>query len=533
MRIERWYWLILFCVISLGIHVALAYRGPRLSAPVLPGKPSELEVALDPLPVSRVGAPAPSTAPFPLKERTNGTSNRLNGRRLAGLPEPDIAGPRDRMPGLKPGRSAIARQGNDPTKRDRPFGSQAAGSARVAGQMRMRTIDLTAPPLPLKRRIVPAELAGGGSPAPGALLDGNGGLARASAPPEDVLFNGGGAGGTQLPHAPPQIGGGGGRMLPSVENPQAKETTPENKAGAGPGTGGNQGAGKDGGVGFGKGKGVGTQADGKAPLATEKSKPGNGVGAGTGQNIGTQSPGGGTGTGSPLPGTGGTGNGYGQGNGNGIGNGSGNAPEGKARGVPFGGIAGSGKGDPGGGGTGSRGHDGSGALPTTAQGTVHIVYLLDVSYSMSDYDKIGKARVALKQALTELMPYDSFDIIAFDESVHQFSREMKPASFRNRLNAFAYVDALPLGSGTDLSDGLEAAFSIEGVTQIFVLSDGEPNRGISDFTQLLSLLRILNARRIPIHTLALGLGEQFNGVQLLKAIAQQNRGTFRYIDLRD
>src|SRR5437016_5349697 len=49
MRLERWYFLILFCVISLGIHVEVAFHSPPIHADVKPIPPTEIEVALQPL----------------------------------------------------------------------------------------------------------------------------------------------------------------------------------------------------------------------------------------------------------------------------------------------------------------------------------------------------------------------------------------------------------------------------------------------------------------------------------------------------
>src|SRR6185369_8049324 len=104
---------------------------------------------------------------------------------------------------------------------------------------------------------------GGGSPAPGLVLGGKGGAPGPISPPEDIVFNGGGAGGVNLPKAPPRIGGGGGKSILSVENPLAKELIPEEKPGVGPGLGGNQGQGAGGGVGVGRELGIGTRLDGK------------------------------------------------------------------------------------------------------------------------------------------------------------------------------------------------------------------------------------------------------------------------------
>jgi Mg-chelatase subunit ChlD len=138
----------------------------------------------------------------------------------------------------------------------------------------------------------------------------------------------------------------------------------------------------------------------------------------------------------------------------------------------------------------------------------------------------------LKQALAELRPTDTFNIIAFTGRHRAFSPDaLQPATPDNRRAATRWVDRTRLGSGTNLSDALVAALEHTPVTHVFVISDGEPNRGITDPDALRALVRERNRGRAQITTVALGLGEAFPGVALLKALAQENNGTFRYLDL--
>ncbi len=88
-----------------------------------------------------------------------------------------------------------------------------------------------------------------------------------------------------------------------------------------------------------------------------------------------------------------------------------------------------------------------------------------------------------------------------------------------------------MSPNTNMSGGLEVAFALKGVTHIFLLSDGEPSTGIEDPDELRALVKQLNTRRIHLITMALGLGEQFRGMALLKALAEDNDGQFSYINL--
>jgi len=333
----------------------------------------------------------------------------------------------------------------------------------------------------------------------------------------------------------PRTGGGGGKsILTGGANPLG-DGIPEDKPGIGPGKNGGQGTGANGGAGFAKGPGVGIDPAGK--VASLRGKPGAGIGnAPSGSGIGTKPPGGGRGRGAELPGTGGTGTGYGRGKGTGVGDGSDDdAPPARMRGVPFGNVAGL----LGGGGDGGprSGAPGRGAVFGTrvaggGDGVIHIVYALDISGSMRDGHKIDKAKEALKKALGELRRTDTFNIIVFKRDASTFREDSVYATVANVANARAFVDEIRIGDGTNISRAIDLAFDMNGITHLYLMSDGEPNGGINDFNELRRYIRAKNTRGIKITTLALGLGENFPGVQLLKGIAEDNNGAFDYIDMR-
>lgn len=551
LRFERWYWLVLFVLVSLGIHLFLVSQSRAFYIQGLAQRGGEMEVALLPLdepkppPVSKKESP-PKTPPAALKhpapirnlsihkaEKPNHSLSPLHNP--TSPTKPSRVKPLDTPIDRKVAKENVQPGAVDPMKDEKPLPLGLPVGKRDSGMPRLdRAPRLDRNP------------GGGGSPAPGVVLGGKDGAPGPENPPEDVVFNGGGAGGMNLPKAAPRIGGGGGRSILSVENPLAKDAIPEEKPGLGPGLGGGQGAGAGGGAGYSRSRGIGTRLDGKEALATLKSKPGEGIGAGEGRGIGTKPPGGGKGTGAELPGTGGTGVGYGRGSGIGVGEGSGagvgdgsGGRVGRVRGMPFGDVAGLLRGgDPNGGGGigGGPGGPGRGAVfgarPSGGgNGPVHVVYLLDVSFSMNDLDKIGKAKAALKKALSELRPGDSFNIFPFDRGVHAFSEQMVRALPENLQVARQYVDAIDLGPGTNISSAIAVGLQQEGVNQIYLMSDGEPNRGIVDFRELRRQTRRFNTENVPIDTLALGLGERFPGVQLLRGIAEDNSGRFSYIDL--
>ena len=246
----------------------------------------------------------------------------------------------------------------------------------------------------------------------------------------------------------------------------------------------------------------------------------------------------------PAPGAtdqGGSGPGNGGGSGAGAGatagagnaDGPGNRAGGSSRGAPFGDpngvVGGNLNGGSSSGTAGRRGNGGAGG--DGGDGPVHIVYVLDKSESMDDDGKIDKVRAALHKSLHELRPEDTFALIAFAQSPELLTNGLESATPGHIAEADTIVDKIQLDMGTNVSAALDLALGIADTTQVYLMSDGEPNFGITDSARLRSYVRARDGGHVTISTFALGIGEQFPGVQLLRGIAADNRGTYLYVDL--
>ena len=128
----------------------------------------------------------------------------------------------------------------------------------------------------------------------------------------------------------------------------------------------------------------------------------------------------------------------------------------------------------------------------TGGGAVHVIYLLDTSASMHEAHKIDKAKLALKKALDELLPDDTFNIINFDKDIHTFDDDLVLASDENIERAKNYVNQIDASDMTFLSGAMQAALAMRRANQIFVMSDGEPDVGIEDFDELCQFVRARN-----------------------------------------
>lgn len=238
-------------------------------------------------------------------------------------------------------------------------------------------------------------------------------------------------------------------------------------------------------------------------------------------------------------------------------------PDGSVRGLPFGSARGSGEGgaEPGGnprggprgsggggdgfgGPGGPGGSGGSGGSGGPGGGPVHVVYVLDCSSSMRDHDKIGYALSALRDALHDLRPGDTFDIVLFGDDARLLWRGWQPASPEAINESLRRVTAFRLpsiGTGTtNYSAAFDTALRLRGETHIFFLTDGMPSSGFGvpesyreqiDYQAIRNYVSRANTGGVRIFTFAISDGRQWEGIELLRHIAEDNGGSYRYISV--
>lgn len=150
--------------------------------------------------------------------------------------------------------------------------------------------------------------------------------------------------------------------------------------------------------------------------------------------------------------------------------------------------------------------------------------------------KLDIAKWQLHKAIHELPDDSRFDVVVYSESYALWMPEMAEASPKSKKKAHGFVDAIHANGTTNICDSLDAAFEIAGLERgagddgyaadtIFLLSDGDPNRGrIADLTRLLpDVLRRTARARLVIH--AVGIGE-VSGSSFLRDLAERTGGRY-------
>jgi hypothetical protein len=153
-----------------------------------------------------------------------------------------------------------------------------------------------------------------------------------------------------------------------------------------------------------------------------------------------------------------------------------------------------------------------------------IVYIVDRSGSMSD--SIGFVKHELKRSIGNLDEAQEFHIIFYSSGppVEMPTRRLVAATKRNKQLAFEFVDSVIPQGETDPSKALERAFAC-GAELIYLLTDGEFDKAIVD------LVRRANVgHKVTVHTIGFLYK---SGEAILKQIAEQNSGNYRFVSEQD
>lgn len=152
-----------------------------------------------------------------------------------------------------------------------------------------------------------------------------------------------------------------------------------------------------------------------------------------------------------------------------------------------------------------------------------VAFVCDVSGSMRY--KLELAYDQLSRAVKALPSTTRFEVVFFNEHVWPWRGRLSRADPVTKELLLRHLPTIEVKNYTNLFDAIETALSLE-VEEIFVISDGEPNRGRKQFPdEILLELKRLNVRGTRIHTVSvIRTVDGDEHVPILKRIADENGG---------
>jgi Ca-activated chloride channel family protein len=175
---------------------------------------------------------------------------------------------------------------------------------------------------------------------------------------------------------------------------------------------------------------------------------------------------------------------------------------------------------------GLRGYD----IDTAERPPANLVFLLDVSGSMSDADKLPLVKTALAGLAGELSPKDKVSIVVYAGAAGMV---LEPTNDTAKIRRA--LDSLNAGGSTAGGAGIELAYRIAednfikgGVNRVILATDGDFNVGISDTKALIELIEKKRDSGITLTTL--GFGQNNYNEAMMEQIANKGNGNYAYID---
>lgn len=167
-------------------------------------------------------------------------------------------------------------------------------------------------------------------------------------------------------------------------------------------------------------------------------------------------------------------------------------------------------------------------LKQLRQHPLEMVFVLDCSGSMAG-EPIAQAKSAIRRALQQMRPEDSFQIIRFSNDASKLGKRPLPATPANVQRGLAYLDSLKGQGGTMMIEGIKAALDFPHdpgrLRFVVFLTDGYIGNESEIFA---ALQQRLGDSRI----LSFGVGSSVNGY-LLDGLARLGRGAVAYLGLND
>lgn len=167
-----------------------------------------------------------------------------------------------------------------------------------------------------------------------------------------------------------------------------------------------------------------------------------------------------------------------------------------------------------------------------AQPKANLVFLIDVSGSMNEPDKLPLLQSAFRLLVNKLQPEDTVSIVTYAGNA---GTVLEPTKASDKTKILAAIDGLQPGGSTAGEAGIREAYRLaqqsfvkDGINRVMLATDGDFNVGQTDDDDLKRLVE--DKRKTGVFLSVLGFGRGNLNDQMMQTIAQNGNGTAAYID---
>jgi Ca-activated chloride channel family protein len=171
-------------------------------------------------------------------------------------------------------------------------------------------------------------------------------------------------------------------------------------------------------------------------------------------------------------------------------------------------------------------------LSTADRPAANLVFLVDVSGSMDEPNKLPLVQESLRMLVEKLKPEDHVAIAVY-AGASGLALPSTPVSHRQEI--LDVLDSLHAGGTTNGAMGIQLAYDVAkanfiagGVNRVILATDGDFNMGVTDRGDLVRLIQEKAKSGVFLTALGFGMGNYKDAT--LEQLADKGNGTYAYID---
>ena len=162
----------------------------------------------------------------------------------------------------------------------------------------------------------------------------------------------------------------------------------------------------------------------------------------------------------------------------------------------------------------------------------NLVFLVDVSGSMSSPNKLALLQKSLKVLTANMRPQDRVALVTYANG-SAVRLESTAGSDKTAINAA--IDSLSAGGGTNGAGGIQLAYDVamkskieSGVNRVILATDGDFNVGVTSHEDLVKMIE--EKRKLGVSLTTIGVGEGNLNDATLEQLADKGNGNYFYLD---
>ena len=164
----------------------------------------------------------------------------------------------------------------------------------------------------------------------------------------------------------------------------------------------------------------------------------------------------------------------------------------------------------------------------------NLVFLIDVSGSMADYNKLPLVKWALQRLVEQLDGKDQVAIVVYASASGLYLPSTR-CDGDHKAEIFSRIEQLHAEGSTNAGAGIQLSYEIaaknfktNGINRVILATDGDFNVGITQRDELTKLIEAKAKSKVFLTVLGFGMGNLKDGT--LETLADKGNGNYAYLD---